>query len=83
MYPPVGTKVRSKQTQDRFPNGILEIGEIGTVCLIQPNEQLRVSVKMERHFDWLSEWNNEFHWYEEDEHCCGKFEDYWEILPAA
>lgn len=82
MYPPVGTKVRSKQVQDRYPCGILEIGEVGTICLIQPDETLRVSVKMEQHFDWLSEWDNEFHWYDADEDGGFKFEDYWEILPA-
>lgn len=78
----LGMRVRSLQEQDRFPCGIFPAGEVGTITWLgNANKgEVLVAITMDKHFEWLSEWRNEMHWYDADEFDGGKFENYWEVI---
>ena len=56
----IGQRVTLIADADRFPFGIIPAGETGEVIEIQECAGIvdLIVVKLDRHFDWLAEWDN-------------------------
>lgn len=75
--PPVGTRVRLAQCEDRFPYFIADKGAVGTVTV---DDEYLYAVKMDDHLQGCEEWDGEVTWLPEDDdyedrdgHSCMEF----------
>ena len=58
----VGDRVKLLRDVDRFPDFIAHKGATGTVCCVEINGDLAVT--MDDHIDGAEEWDNDIGWYD-------------------